>query len=98
MESALEPYQCADDHGGEHSDEDHQFLGGDGHGDLLSTTQPPVVFRAELWHATPGCACLRSEIRLERYRELFGRVALVEVTGKVDFKALVGIVDDLLAR
>jgi HprK-related kinase B len=35
---------------------------------------------------------------LERYRELFGRVALVEVTGKVDFKALVGVVDDLLAR
>jgi HprK-related kinase B len=34
---------------------------------------------------------------LERYRELFGRVALVEVTGKVDFKALVGVVDDLLA-
>ena len=33
-----------------------------------------------------------------RYRDLFGRVALVEITGKVDFKALVGIVDDLLAR
>jgi len=35
---------------------------------------------------------------LDRYRDLFGRVALVEITGKVDFKALVGIVDDLLAR
>jgi HprK-related kinase B len=34
---------------------------------------------------------------LARYRALFGRVALVEVTGKVDFKALVGVVDDLLA-
>jgi HprK-related kinase B len=39
-----------------------------------------------------------TEKELERYRELFGRVALVEITGKVDFKALVGIVDDLLAR
>jgi len=35
---------------------------------------------------------------LVRYGELFARVALVEITGKVDFKALVGIVDDLLAR
>jgi HprK-related kinase B len=35
---------------------------------------------------------------LDRYRDLFGRVALVEITGKVDFKSLVGIVDDLLAR
>jgi len=39
-----------------------------------------------------------TEDELERYRELFGRVSLVEITGKVDFKALVGIVDDLLAR
>ena len=35
---------------------------------------------------------------LERYRALFGRVSLVEITGKVDFKPLVGIIDDLLAR
>jgi HprK-related kinase B len=39
-----------------------------------------------------------TDVELGRYRELFGRVALVEITGKVDFKALVGIVDDLVAR
>jgi HprK-related kinase B len=39
-----------------------------------------------------------TEDEIERYRELFSRVALMEITGKVDFKALVGIVDDLLAR
>ena len=39
-----------------------------------------------------------TEDEFERYRELFGRVTLVEITGKVDFKALGGIVDDLLAR
>jgi HprK-related kinase B len=39
-----------------------------------------------------------TEDELELYRGLFGRVTLVEITGKVDFKALVGIVDDLLAR
>ena len=38
-----------------------------------------------------------TEDELEGYRELFRRVALVEIAGKVDFKALVGIVDDLLA-
>jgi HprK-related kinase B len=33
----------------------------------------------------------------EQYRELFARVALVEITGGVDFGALTGIVKDLLA-
>jgi HprK-related kinase B len=32
------------------------------------------------------------------YRELFGRVAVVEVTGGVDFAGLVGVVDQLLSR
>jgi len=39
-----------------------------------------------------------TEEEVGRYRDLFGRVSLVEITGKVDFKALTGIVDDLLAR
>jgi HprK-related kinase B len=34
----------------------------------------------------------------ECYRELFGRVKLVEITGRVDFGALVGVVDKLLAE
>jgi HprK-related kinase B len=32
------------------------------------------------------------------YRELFGRVTVVEVTGRVDFSRLVPVVDDLLSR
>ena len=34
----------------------------------------------------------------ECYRALFGRVALVEVSGRVDFGALVTVVDKLLAE
>jgi hypothetical protein len=33
----------------------------------------------------------------EAFRELFGRVALVEVTGGVDFGGLVDVVDKLLS-
>jgi hypothetical protein len=33
----------------------------------------------------------------EAFRELFGRVAVVEVTGGVDFGGLVGVVDKLLS-
>lgn len=32
------------------------------------------------------------------YRELFGRVTVVEITGRVDFTGLVAVVDDLLSR
>ena len=46
----------------------------------------------------PQPAAPMTDAERECYRDLFGRVALVEITGKVDFKALVGIVDDLLAR
>jgi HprK-related kinase B len=43
----------------------------------------------------PGAAMTASE--LAGYRELFGRVAVVEVTGGVDFAGLVGVVDKLLS-
>jgi len=43
----------------------------------------------------PGAAMTQAE--RDRYRELFGRVSVVEVTGGVDFGGLVGIVDKLLA-
>jgi len=43
----------------------------------------------------PGTAMTQSE--RDGYRELFGRVSVVEVTGGVDFGALVGVVDKLLA-
>jgi hypothetical protein len=33
----------------------------------------------------------------EAFRELFGRVAVVEVTGGVDFGGLVGVIDKLLS-
>jgi HprK-related kinase B len=33
----------------------------------------------------------------EAFRELFGRVAVVEVTGRVDFGGLVGVIDKLLS-
>jgi HprK-related kinase B len=39
-----------------------------------------------------------AEAELASYRELFGRVGLVEVTGRVDFGALVGVVNKLLAE
>jgi hypothetical protein len=35
---------------------------------------------------------------LECYRELFGRVTVVEVTGRVDFTELAPVVDELLSR
>jgi hypothetical protein len=38
-----------------------------------------------------------TEAERERYRELFGRVTVVEVTGRVDFSALVPLVDELLS-
>jgi HprK-related kinase B len=38
-----------------------------------------------------------TETERERYRELFGRVTVVEVTGRVDFSALVPLVDELLS-
>jgi HprK-related kinase B len=44
----------------------------------------------------PGAAITGAE--LTRYRELFGRVTVVEVTGRVDFGGLVGIVDGLVSR
>jgi HprK-related kinase B len=43
----------------------------------------------------PGAAMTLAE--LAGYRELFGRVAVVEVTGGVDFAGLVGVVDKLLS-
>ena len=43
----------------------------------------------------PGAAMTAAE--LEGYRELFGRVAVVEVTGGIDFGALIGVVDKLLS-
>ena len=43
----------------------------------------------------PGAAMSQSE--RDGYRELFDRVCVVEVTGGVDFAALVGVVDKLLA-
>ena len=44
----------------------------------------------------PGSGTTAAE--RDRYRELFGRVAVVEVTGGVDFAGLVGVVDQLLSR
>jgi len=44
---------------------------------------------------TPGTGITSAE--LTTYREMFGRVKVVEVTGRVDFDALVGVVDRLLA-
>jgi len=43
----------------------------------------------------PGAAMTAAD--LAGYRELFGRVAVVEVTGGVNFAALVGVVDKLLS-
>jgi HprK-related kinase B len=43
----------------------------------------------------PGTAMTGAE--REAFRELFGRVAVVEVTGGVDFGGLVGVVDKLLS-
>jgi hypothetical protein len=43
---------------------------------------------------TPGTPMADAE--REHYGELFSRVALVEVTGRVDFGALVGVIDRLL--
>jgi len=43
----------------------------------------------------PGSSMTDAE--RDRYRELFGRVTLVEVTGGIDFAALVGVVEDLLS-
>jgi HprK-related kinase B len=37
-----------------------------------------------------------AEAERECYRELFGRVALMEITGRVDFGSLVGVVDKVL--
>jgi HprK-related kinase B len=43
----------------------------------------------------PGAGVTEAE--RECYRELFGRITVAEVTGRVDFSALVPIVDDLLS-
>jgi len=43
----------------------------------------------------PGTAM--TQVELDGYRELFGRVSVIEVTGGVDFGGLVGIVDKLLS-
>ena len=43
----------------------------------------------------PGAAMTGTE--RDAFREIFGRVAVVEVTGGVDFGGLVGIVDKLLS-
>jgi hypothetical protein len=34
----------------------------------------------------------------DRYAQIYGRVSLVEVTGGIDFAALVGVVDGLLSE
>jgi hypothetical protein len=38
-----------------------------------------------------------TEAERDSYRELFGRVTVVEVTGGVDFAGLVGVIDRLLS-
>jgi hypothetical protein len=43
----------------------------------------------------PGAVTTGAE--RDAYRELFGRVAVVEVTGGVDFGGLIGVVDRLLS-
>ena len=45
---------------------------------------------------TPGSGITDAE--RDRYRELFGRVTVVEVTGRVDFARLVPVIDQLLSR
>ena len=45
---------------------------------------------------TPGSGVTAAE--RQTYRELFGRLTVVEVTGRVDFSALVPVVDELLSR
>jgi len=44
---------------------------------------------------TPGAAVTAAEY--QAYRELFGRVTVVEINGSVAFDGLVGIVDRLLS-
>jgi hypothetical protein len=39
-----------------------------------------------------------TEAERDRYRELFGRVRVLEVTGGVDFAGLVGVIDGLLSE
>jgi HprK-related kinase B len=47
-------------------------------------------------HRSPGTGIDDAERAC--YRELFGRVTVLEVTGRVDFTGLVPVVDDLLSR
>ena len=64
VEGALEPDECADHDSGEHPDQDHQFLGSDRYGDVLSRSATALSALSAflfggLWHATRGQRCSR---------------------------------------